>query len=110
MWRQGCQVSGDNPQTVMVVADSTSAADFAVACAPPHTGGIAKWTTAPQPSSAVLYDTWGSGSTDSFAAGSDLDAGRAGVIEHNDGSGWVEQIRLPEIQLDAVWGTGPNNV
>jgi hypothetical protein len=106
----GCQVAGDNPQTVAVVADSTSAAAFAVTCSTPQTGSIAKWTITAQPNSALLYDTWGSGPTDFFAAGSDLNAARAGVIEHYNGSGWVEQIRLPKIQLDAVWGTGPSDV
>jgi hypothetical protein len=106
----GCQVSGDNPQTVAVAADSMSAAAFAVTCSTTQTGSIAKWTITAQPNNALLFDTWGSGPTDFFAAGTDANDAKAGVIEHYDGAKWTEQKRFPEIQLDAVWGTGPSDV
>ena len=106
----GCQVSGDNPQTLTVVADSTIAAAFAVVCGSTPSGSIGQWTAEAQPNNALLFDTWGSGPTDFFAAGTDQNNANAGVIEHYDGSSWSEQKRLPEIQLDAVWGTGPSDV
>ena len=106
----GCQVSGDNPQTLTVVADSTIAAPFAVVCGSMPSGSIGQWTAEAQPNNALLFDTWGSGPTDFFAAGTDQNNANAGVIEHYDGSSWSEQKRLPEIQLDAVWGTGPSDV
>jgi hypothetical protein len=105
-----CRLEGSGNDTVTVVADSTITAGFTVTCSAPQTGSIAKWTAAPQPNNAPLYDTWGSGPTDFFAAGTDLNAAQAGVIDHYDGSGWVEQIRFPTIQIDAVWGTGPHDV
>ena len=95
------------PQTLTVVADSTIAAAFAVDCGSMPTGSIGQWTAEAQPNNALLFDTWGSGPTDFFAAGTDQNNANAGVIEHYDGSSWSEQKRLPEIQLDAVWGTGP---
>jgi hypothetical protein len=105
-----CQVAEENPQSVLVAADSTSALAFAVSCSDPSGGAIARWTALPQPNSALVYDVWGSGPSDFWAVGTDLDDANAGVIEHYDGIRWSEQLRLPEIQLDAVWGTGPQDV
>lgn len=106
----GCQVTGDNPQTIPVVADSTSSATFAIACAPSTGGAIAKWTQVQRFTAAKLFDVWGSGPGDFWAAGTDLTHASAGVIDHYDGSEWSEQFRSADIQLDAVWGTGSGNV
>src|SRR5262249_16791859 len=108
---------GPPSDTVTVTDGSTAVASFSVTCdsiiaatPPSPTALITAWTTVPQPNNALLFDTWGSGPTDFFAAGTDQNNGNAGVIEHYDGSSWVEQQRFPQIQLDAVWGTGPHDV
>ena len=105
-----CQPAGDNPQNVAVVADSTVMAPFAITCATGSSGSIAKWTSVRPPNTALMFDVWGSSSSDFWAVGTDRDGGNAGVIEHYDGGQWSEQVRLPDIQLDAVWGSGPDDV
>src|SRR5262249_20535604 len=115
-----CQLQGPANDTVAVTDGSTAHAGFSITCdsvappaiPPPPTSAtpITTWTMIAQPNNALLFDTWGSGPTDFFAAGTDQNNANAGVIDHSDGSSWVEQTRLSQIQLDAVWGSAPDNV
>ena len=101
----GCQVAGDNPATVMVGVDSSSTVSFGISCGASGEGSIAKWTIASGSRPPRLYDVWGSGPADFWAVGTDLDNGKAGVIEHFDGTAWVAEPSRADVQLDAVWGT-----
>jgi hypothetical protein len=103
-----CQVQGDNPQTVTVVAGSTAPAAFTVSCAAPS-GSVAQWTLLDQVVSRTLQDVWGSSATDMFAVGFDKTRS-TGTILHYDGATWTQQLSLPEIELQSVWGAAANNV
>ena len=86
----GCQVSGDNPQTLTVVADSTSTAAFAIACGSTPSGSIGQWTAEAQPNNA-FSSTLGKRTGRFLRRRNRPDDADAGVIEHYDGSSWVEQ-------------------
>jgi hypothetical protein len=62
------------------------------------------WSPAAGTTEASMGGIWGNSATDIYAVGT-LAAGGRGVILHNDGTGWVEQID-EAAGLNAVWGTG----
>jgi hypothetical protein len=119
-----CRIERDQADTVVVTDTTTTDAGFAVACdsvivpspppppqpPPPTAAPIRAWTVVSQPSRVILFDTWGSSPSNFWAVGTDRTQANSGVIDHYDGVHWTEQLRLPNTQLDAVWGDAPNDV
>jgi hypothetical protein len=104
-----CQVEGDNPRTVTVVAGERAQVDFGVTC----TSGIRGWTPMTSGTRADLPDVWGTSGTDMFAVGElplndDLDV--ASVILHWDGTAWTRQLRESNLSLRGVWGSSSSDV
>jgi hypothetical protein len=61
------------------------------------------WTSVVGITGAKMGGVWGSGPTDIFAVGT-LAAGATGLVEHNDGTGWIQQTELPQ-GLVSIWGS-----
>lgn len=71
------------------------------------TDGGVTWTTAPDVLDSGYEGIWGSGPDDVYAVGRERSA--AGMIAHNDGTGWQMDFR-PAVTMFDVWGTGPEDV
>ncbi|MBA3258460.1 MAG: hypothetical protein H0T68_03205 [Gemmatimonadales bacterium] len=104
-----CQVEGDNPRTVEVVAGAAVTVGFSIACS----AGVQQWTPMSSGSRADLPDVWGSSGQDVFVVGElpiDDDGVVASVILHYDGIQWSRQLRETNLVLRAIWGSGPADV
>jgi len=85
-------VWGSGPSDIHAVGDNGLMYDY------DGTG----WTSVLGQTGASMGGVWGTSSTDIYAVGTLAAAGR-GIIFHNDGTGWVEQMEEP-VGLNAVWG------
>lgn len=69
----------------------------------------ATWTSQVSVTDFVIFDVWGSSSTNVFAAVGDDDTGLVGAILHYDGVSWTqEDIEVP--YLAGIWGSSPTDV
>lgn len=68
-----------------------------------HYNGTA-WSSAPIPTSGILYGIWGSSSSDVWAVGG------SGTILHYDGSSWSKVASGTTVTLRDVWGASASNV
>ncbi len=104
-----CQLEGENPKPVEVVAGLPVGVGFTLVCL----AGVQQWTPMVSGSRADLPDVWGSSGQDVFVVG-ELPIGDdfelASVILHYDGIQWSRQLREPNVVLRAIWGSGPSDV
>lgn len=104
-----CQVEGDNPRTVEVVAGQRAQVDFGITC----TSGIRGWTPMVSGTRADLPEVWGTSGSDMFTVGElplndDFDV--ASVVLHWNGVAWDRQLRESNLSLRGVWGSSPSDV
>lgn len=68
-----------------------------------------RWASQNSGTNLVIWDVWGSSSTNVYAVAGDDGAGQIGAILHYDGTSWTTLgVQVPF--LAAIWGTSENDI